>query len=407
MLTSPVPPGPPAPVAVRTPWSPKRVRTTLTIASSGALALTLVAALVIGLSVKSTLDYQSASERYITAYEERTELAEELNDAAEERAEIQSSVSDDLAAAESLLSAAEDGYVGGAEKAALIAQRDALAASLDKVAAEESVTAPEVAPLPSDASTDELNDEAQELEADIDTIEAATPTEREIADTLSEADDGLATAGDAFIDALPAIGQGILDANGSATNVTRIALKTEVKNLSGSQSWNELDGSFQSFVASAKAVQQSQGDEEAQKAGPLYDTRKAIEAYARSVAGGAAIDFDWAPIVNGYGSGGSMAGTSDCKTDTTDGSFYSTITLTDSVASMWTSGGDARALVTHEVGHSITCKCWDIFEANAGGDYEAWATAWAIGMGFEEEGNGTQAYGRPSDALIQASKACR
>ena len=402
-----MPPNPPAPLASRTPWSPKRVRTTLTIAGAGALALTLVAALVIGLSVKSTLDYQAASERYIGAYEERTELAEELNEAAGGRTEIQNSVSDDLAAAESLLSAAEDAYVGSAEKAAFVAQRDALATSLNDVAAEESATAPEVAPLPSDASTDQLNEEAEELEAEIDAIEEATPTEREIADALSAADDGLATAGDAFIDALPAIGQGILDANGSATNVSRIALKTEVKKLSGSQSWTELDGSFRSFVAAAKAVQQSQGDEEAQKAGPLYDTRKAIEAYARSVAGGAAIDFDWAPIVNGYGNGNSMAGTSDCKTDSTDGSFYSTITLTDSVASLWTSGGDARALVTHEVGHSITCKCWDIFEANAGGDYEAWATAWAIGMGFEEEGNGTQAYGRPSDALIQASKACR
>ena len=49
-----------------------------------------------------------------------------------------------------------------------------------------------------------------------------------------------------------------------------------------------------------------------------------------------------------------------------------------------------------------------IFEAAPfGGDHEMWATAWAIGMGYDLPGAGIEAYGRPSDAQIAAAGQCR
>lgn len=382
-------------------------RTIVTVVTVAVTIVTLAGATVMGLAVTGLLDYESASTRYISAYESRTELADALNDAVADRDAILDEARGDLLAADTVLLAAEDGYVGSAERAALIAQRDSLATAVangDDTADE----ALDQAPLRSDSTTAELTDAVVALEAEIDEIRAGTTEATATTDEVSVALDQTESAGDAFMDALPAVAQAVLDANASATNASRIALKSDAKRLGGgSTEWDQLDNTFVTFVASAKAVQASQLSEEAEKAGPLYSARTEIEAYARSISGGAAIDFDWAPIVIGYGEGSSMAGTSDCNVDPSDDSFYSTITLSNSVARYWGSDGNARALVTHEVGHTITCKCWDIFEASAGGDYEAWATAWAIGMGFEEEGNGTQAYGRPSDALVDAARACR
>ena len=71
---------------------------------------------------------------------------------------------------------------------------------------------------------------------------------------------------------------------------------------------------------------------------------------------------------------------------------------------------NAKAVVVHEVGHTQVLRqaCYDIFAAAPfDGDHETWATAWAIGMGYDLPGSGIEMYGRPSDAQIEASKACR
>jgi hypothetical protein len=383
-------------------------RTVLTAAGVAATVLSVAGAIVVTLLVTALSDYRSASSTYIAASESRSELAALLDDAEVTRSDALVEARSALLVAEAVLAAAEDGYVGSAEKAALAARRDSLAATVADADDDPAEGMPARARLPSDATTAQLTEGAAELQAEIARIRAGTARSSGTADEVMAALDRLESSGESFGDALPAVAQAVLDANTSATNDTRIALKSDAQTIdNGSTGWNQLESTVVSFVTSAKAVQASQLSEEAEKSGPLYAARTEIEAYARSIAGGAAIDFDWAPIVIGYGEGGSMAGTSGCSTDPTDDSFYSTITLTNSVASKWGSDSNARALVTHEVGHTITCKCWDLFEANAGGDYEAWATAWAIGMGFEEDGNGTQAYGRPSDTLIDAAKGCR
>lgn len=157
------------------------------------------------------------------------------------------------------------------------------------------------------------------------------------------------------------------------------------------------------YAAAAEDLRASARSELAEKAGPLLETRLEIEAYARSISGGVVLDFDWAPLVNGVGGFSGMSGTATWNT--ARGGF-STITLSDSVAANWPSA-DAMGLVAHEVGHSITSKCSDLFDSADEAANEEWATAWAISMGHTSEGNGVQAYGYPSQEMIDVAATCR
>jgi hypothetical protein len=154
-------------------------------------------------------------------------------------------------------------------------------------------------------------------------------------------------------------------------------------------------------------VQASHAEEIAEKAGPLLDRRLAVQAFARALAGGVILEFDWATTVNGQGTGGSYGGTSYWFS--ADGG-YATVTLSDSVATMWPGAG-VQAPAVHEVGHAILARtdCNTLFfdsEFTEGGE-EPWATAWAIGQGHTADGNGESIYGRPPDALIDMSTECR
>lgn len=160
---------------------------------------------------------------------------------------------------------------------------------------------------------------------------------------------------------------------------------------------------FSTYAQRADALTASAASELAEKAGPLFDTRLEIESYARSIAGGVVLDFDWAPIVAGTGGSAGMGGTATWNT--VRGGF-STITLSHSVAEAWPEA-NARALVAHEVGHAITSKCSDKFDSADDAANEEWATAWAISMGHTAEGNGVYAYGYPSQAMIDIAATCR
>jgi len=160
---------------------------------------------------------------------------------------------------------------------------------------------------------------------------------------------------------------------------------------------------FATYAEKAAAIKASAQAELAEKAGPLLATRLEIEAFARSIAGGVVLDFDWAPFVNGIGGAYGMSGTA--WWDHLRGG-YSTITLSDSVAENWPSA-DAQALVVHEVGHAITAKCGDMFDSSNRTSNEQWATAWAISMGHTAVGNGVQAYGYPPADLIETAAGCR
>ncbi|WP_127473295.1 hypothetical protein [Microbacterium sulfonylureivorans] len=152
-----------------------------------------------------------------------------------------------------------------------------------------------------------------------------------------------------------------------------------------------------------RQLTESNAAELAEKAGPLSATRLEIEAFARSISGGVVLDFDWAPVVNGMGGAAGIGGLASW--DTARGGF-STITLSNSVAEWWPAA-DARALVAHEVGHAITAKCHTKFDWESADANEEWATAWAISMGHTAVGNGVQAYGYPSQGMIDKAATCR
>ena len=115
------------------------------------------------------------------------------------------------------------------------------------------------------------------------------------------------------------------------------------------------------------------------------------------------IEFDWSPVVNGAGYGGSMGGLTTWWWDEPDRAL---IELSDSVAAQWPAER-SRALVAHEVGHAISVKCEGMYDASTQDSIEKWATAWAIGMGFSDDANGVSAYGYPPQSYIDAALACR
>lgn len=169
----------------------------------------------------------------------------------------------------------------------------------------------------------------------------------------------------------------------------------------------DADGvaALQDYSAAVLAMAAAHDAELATFAGPNYDNKVAALAFANSISGGVLLEFDWVPELFGFGSGYGMGAQATLE-GARDGVFSSKITITENAAARWGDGGP-EAIIAHEVGHAITNKCWALFEQVAGGDYEAFATAWAIGMGYTNNSNGTTAYGRPSDELIEATKACR
>lgn len=158
----------------------------------------------------------------------------------------------------------------------------------------------------------------------------------------------------------------------------------------------ELDEAVTAARASAKA-------ELAAKAGPLYDSRLAAEAYARSISGGVLLEFDWTERLLGQGAGQTGAGTATW--DSADGGT-SLITLTNSIARYWPAEW-TRSLVAHEVGHSISAKCFEKFDWENADANEQWATAWAMSWGYSAFDSGADLYGVPSDDMQKAAVSCR
>ncbi len=161
------------------------------------------------------------------------------------------------------------------------------------------------------------------------------------------------------------------------------------------------------LVAAIDGVQAAHTAGEAAKQDPAYPVRAQIQEYARSIARGVPLDFEWHEQVSGLGAGW-YSGTALYRE--TDGG-WATIDLNFTVQEGWAEGDiDAKALVTHEVGHAqvVRAECRPLFEGPAfNRDDEMWATAWAIGLGFDVLGSGIEAYGRPSDEQIVVAARCR
>ena len=194
-----------------------------------------------------------------------------------------------------------------------------------------------------------------------------------------------------------------LAAHPAATFETREALE---RLLEGSAGAGDPTTGAAGFTALATAVADVRASHEAETArAAQFPVRAEIEAFARSIANGVELDFAWAYEVAGMSSDVWLAGTAEFELDGPD---WGLITLTESVEQSWGLDPNAQAVVVHEVGHTQVVRdaCRALFD-EFDGDHEAWATAWAIGMGYDLPGAGTEAYGRPSDAQVAAAAGCR
>jgi hypothetical protein len=283
---------------------------------------------------------------------------------------------------------------------------DILALSADPLLAREPLAVVETA---HDSAMAELDGAAALL---ADGVERRTTDEirdlnARLDQTTAEVRDDDDRLGAALHDLVRATGDGaaaVEAANFSAENPPHLAFRSAVADLD-TPADDEVAAVLTAYLDAAHALEASHAEAIAEKSGPLLDRRLEVEAFARSIAGGALLDFDWAVTVNGYGTDGSYGGTSYWQS--ADGG-YATITLSDSVATMWPGAG-VQSLVAHEVGHAILSTCTDLYFGSEydQGNEEAWATAWAIGMGYTADGNGESIYGRPADGLIQLSTQCR
>lgn len=241
---------------------------------------------------------------------------------------------------------------------------------------------------------DEHRDVAEGLSEDL----QATTVE------MRDAGDALTASGLAAVTAAGTAAADFEAAHLSARNDAVISLRNAAADALTATTVDDTTATtYLALQEAAAQVVTTEAAELAEKSGPLQGARLEIEAFARSLAPGVLLDFDWAPVVSGAGYNGSMGG---YTTWWWDDPGRATIELSDSVAEQWPAER-SKALVAHEVGHAISVKCQGMYDASTQDSIEKWATAWAISMGFTDDANGVWAYGFPPQDYIDAAAGCR
>ena len=203
-------------------------------------------------------------------------------------------------------------------------------------------------------------------------------------------------------------GEQVLAAETSATYASKIVLRHAIDDGKAGVTAAQFGGSgLLQIISAIDGVTAAQAAAESAKQDPAYPVRAQIEEYARSIAHGVTLDFEWHQEVSGRGEDW-YSGTAQYRYE--DGG-WATIDLNFTIQEGWADGDvDARAVVTHEVGHTqvVRPECKPLFDGPVfNEDDEMWATAWAISMGFDVGGSGIEAYGRPSDEQIAVAGQCR
>lgn len=245
--------------------------------------------------------------------------------------------------------------------------------------------------------TTELNAESTAVSAQRSAFESARTSAEEAAEAVSEASVSAVVSAAHAADAFEA-------AHVSARNLDILTLRRIAASLTDVEALDSsvADG-YEQLEAAAAAMLGSEQAEIDEKYGALFEARIAAEEFARGLAPGVLLDFDWSPYVNGYGDGGGMGG---LATWWYGDPGYATIELSNSVADLWPSSR-SQALIAHEVGHAISVKCEGMYDDSSSESIEAWATAWAISQGFTDDANGTSAYGPPPQELVGVAAGCR
>ena len=375
------------------PRMPRRRRTGLVLGLVGGAAV--IAALAIT-QVTASLGYDTVAEDHADAVaaasSEQTQLRAESGDLrtlADSAGLILASENEAIVAPPET-EAALAGAVAEAETA--MTSADALIATRIPAAGEKPVWFWEL--FGATSRLDEQRDDAEEL---ADELLAES-------DDIARASDGVTVSGVALLSSAGDAAAAFEAAHISARNDAVIGLRDAAAAAIATTTIDEAAVTTYANLQSAAAqVVATENEEMAEKSGPLMDARLEIEAFARALAPGVLLEFDWAPIVNGAGFNGSMGG---YTTWWWDEPGRSVIQLSDSVAEQWPADR-SKALVAHEVGHAISVKCEDMYDSSTQDSIEKWATAWAISMGFTDDANGVWAYGYPPQSYIDAAAGCR
>lgn len=244
------------------------------------------------------------------------------------------------------------------------------------------------------AALEQRRDEADDLSVEL----------ADAAGDISSAHTAMTESGLAVITTAGAAASGFEAAHLSARNDAVIALRDAAADATAATTLDEGTAAvYLALQTAAAQVVATESEELAEKAGPLLNARLEIEAFARSLAPGVLLDFDWAPVVSGAGYNGSMGG---YTTWWWGDSGRATIAFSNSVAEQWPAVR-SKALIAHEVGHAISVRCQSMYDSSTQDSIEKWATAWAISMGYTDDANGVWAYGYPPQSYIDAAAGCR
>lgn len=359
-------------------------------------AVPILAGLIGGGHLWANLQYDEAAAAFSASASETVSLHRDLERFLRE--------SDGVLDAAELISEADSGLLTTA------AVREAFEAAVDDTGARFSDAADAASvPLP---RTPEKPVWTWELLAGAGALEEATVATREHTGALDAAGESmelslqvLDEATENLFDAAADAAEEVEEAHLSALNTDIIDLRLARDHVLAQPSRPDAEtaDAFAGLDDAASAVVASHEKILTSKAGPLLNRRLQVEEFARSIAGGVLLDFEWDRIVNGRGLGGSAGG---LATWNAGHGGFSTITLSNSVAEHWPSAV-MRALVAHEVGHAISAKCYEMFDWEDRDANEEWATAWAISQGHTADGNGVSLYGYPRQEIIEKAKTCR
>ena len=383
------------PLLLHSPATPRRSRKALIWWLSASLAFAAILVTAGALQLTANLGYDDALSRFDDALDD-TRLT--LTDVEALTNELRTT-----SETATLLVESDSGVL--ADPGAKEALRASVSAADDAAAsAEELLTEP----LPEAEAKPivfwELFEAAEELDVEVEGLRTLDSDLSEESPGITAATDDVTADGLALVESAATAASAFEAAHLSAKNDDVIALRDAATTAAGTAVLD--DTAVSSFVALQDAAGQVVAGEKtelAEKAGPLQGTRLEIEAFARSLAPGVLLEFDWNTIVNGAGYNGSMGGLTTWWWDEPDRAL---IELSNSVAEQWP-GDRSKALVAHEVGHAISVKCEEMYDSSTQDSIEKWATAWAISKGFTDDAYGVWAYGYPPQSYIDAAAGCR
>ncbi|WP_292718300.1 hypothetical protein [Microbacterium sp. 13-71-7] len=376
--------------------APRRRRRAVLAWSLSIAGVLLLAGLGAVLQLTANLGYDQAHTQLTAALTKQSDEAS--------RNERVRAVDDESArAAEVLLGVTDPALVTDADRAGLTTARDR--AQKASAAAMSLTATPVSEPGAKPSWFWELYSRTARLDADAHAVSSLASALGRSSEELGSATGAIDEKGLAVVKAAGGLAAQIESENVPSPNEGVLTLRELSAQLVATTSFDEPAAQgFRHYAATVQEVRDGHTATLAAEAGPLQGARQQIEDFARSLVPGVLLDFQWADRVNDLGGdNGYLSG--ETRTPIESGQ-YATILLSNSVAEEWP-GDSSRALVAHEAGHAIATKCRSMVDNTDSASAEAWATAWAIGMGFTDPGNGTEAYGPPPDSVVQQSMACR